>query len=83
MNTHRLFRWAINVNSVKYSETMFANRVYELQAMGNLLLTNYSMGVNNKFLICSWSILKRMSNRCSRTIVEADYEDIRPKVSDR
>lgn len=49
MNIHRLFRWAINVNSVKYSETMFANRVYELQAIGNLILSNYSVGVNNKF----------------------------------
>lgn len=49
MNIHRLYRWAINVNSVKYSETMFANRIYELQAIGNLILSNYSVGVNNKF----------------------------------
>lgn len=46
---HKVFRWAINVNSVKYSETMFANRIYELQAFGNLILSNYSVGVNNKF----------------------------------
>ncbi|WP_414043558.1 glycosyltransferase [Macrococcus sp. EM39E] len=46
---HKIFRWAINVNSVKYSDTMFANRIYELQAFGNLLLSNYSVGVNNKF----------------------------------
>src|SRR5699024_11541665 len=31
------------------SETMFANRVYELQAMGNLILSNYSLGINNLF----------------------------------
>lgn len=49
MNIHRLYRWAVNVNSVKYSETMFANRIYELQAIGNLILSNYSVGVNNKF----------------------------------
>ncbi|WZE73739.1 glycosyltransferase [Macrococcus sp. CCM 2573] len=46
---HKVFRWAINVNSVKYSDTMYANRIYELQAFGNLLLSNYSVGVNNKF----------------------------------
>nr|WP_263313760.1 glycosyltransferase [Mammaliicoccus sp. Marseille-Q6498] len=49
MNIHKIYRWAINVNSVKYSETMFANRIFELQAFGNLLLSNYSVGVNNQF----------------------------------
>lgn len=49
MKTHKIFRNAINVNSVKYSNTMFANRVYELQAFGNILLSNFSMGVNSKF----------------------------------
>ena len=46
---HKLYDWAINLNSVKYSNTMFANRIYELQALGNILLSNYSLGVNNKF----------------------------------
>lgn len=46
---HKMYDWAINLNSVKYSNTMFANRVYELQALGNILLSNYSVGVNNQF----------------------------------
>lgn len=46
---HKLFDWAINLNSVQKSNTMFANRIYELQALGNILLSNYSLGVNNKF----------------------------------
>jgi glycosyltransferase involved in cell wall biosynthesis len=46
---HRLFTYALNFNSVKYSPTMFANRVTELQAMGNILLSNYSIGINNLF----------------------------------
>ncbi|MGG0655742.1 glycosyltransferase [Rummeliibacillus pycnus] len=46
---HKLYDWAINLNSVKYSETMFANRIYELQAIGNIIISNYSVGVNNKF----------------------------------
>lgn len=43
---HKLFDWAVNVNSVTASETMFANRTFELQASGVLLLSNYSVGVN-------------------------------------
>lgn len=46
---HKLFDWAINFNSVKNSNTMFANRIYELQALGNILISNYSVGVNNLF----------------------------------
>ncbi|UXS36281.1 glycosyltransferase [Staphylococcus delphini] len=49
MKVHKIFRWALNVNSVKYSDTMFANRVFELQAFGNLMISNYSVGVNNQF----------------------------------
>ena len=44
---HKLYNWSININTVKLSQTMFANRVYELQAAGNLLISNYSMGINN------------------------------------
>lgn len=46
---HKLFNWSLNFNSIKYSPTMFANRIYELQALGNIILSNYSTAVNNKF----------------------------------
>ncbi|WP_062108566.1 glycosyltransferase [Bacillus niameyensis] len=46
---HKIYNWAINLNSIQESNTMFANRIYELQALGNILLSNYSVGVNNKF----------------------------------
>ena len=45
---HKLYNWALNINTVTASMTMFANRGYELQASGNILLSNYSVGVNNK-----------------------------------
>ena len=45
---HKLYNWSININSVTDSMTMFANRCYELQAAGNLLISNYSVGVNSK-----------------------------------
>jgi len=46
---HKFFDWAVNINSVQDSRTMFANRVYELQAAGNLLLSNFSIGVSREF----------------------------------
>jgi len=46
---HKLYDWAINMNSVQESETMFANRVYELQANANLLISNESIGVRTQF----------------------------------
>ena len=47
---HKLYNWNINVNSVINSETMCAMRVYELQALGSIVLSNYSLAVCDKFL---------------------------------
>lgn len=44
---HKCFNWAINTNTVTTSDTMFANRAFELQANGVLLLSNYSVGINS------------------------------------
>jgi len=44
---HKLFNWAVNINSVKNSETMFANRTFELLANGVLILSNFSVGIGN------------------------------------
>ena len=52
---HKLYNWAVNINSVKESPTMFANRVYELQASGNLIISNYSVGVNS-LLPCVFTV---------------------------
>lgn len=46
---HKTFDWAININTIKDSDTMFANRAYELQANGNLMLSNHSRGVERLF----------------------------------
>lgn len=45
---HKLYDWALDINTVKNSLTMFANRGYELQACGSLQISNYSAGVNDK-----------------------------------
>lgn len=49
MKLHKATKWGINLNSVQDSNTMFANRVYELQAMGNIVISNYNKGVHLKF----------------------------------
>src|SRR5699024_10647418 len=49
MKLHKATKWGINLNSVHNSNTMFANRVYELQAMGNVIISNYNKGVQNNF----------------------------------
>ncbi len=46
---HKLFRYNANFNSIKDSMTMCAMRVYELQAQGALILSNYALSVSNRF----------------------------------
>lgn len=46
---HKLYRFSANFNSIKTSPTMCAMRVYELQAQGRSILSNYSNSVFNKF----------------------------------
>lgn len=46
---HRLFDYAICLNTIKNSETMCAMRVYELQALGSLMLSNYALSVSTRF----------------------------------
>lgn len=49
MSLHKATLWGINLNSVTDSMTMFANRIYELQGMGNIILSNYNEGVHHNF----------------------------------
>lgn len=47
MMLQRLLPLAINLNSVIGSQTMFANRVVELLAMGSVVMSNYNSGINS------------------------------------
>lgn len=49
MRIQRVMDVHLNVNSVRTSPTMYANRAVELMAMGGFVLSNYSMAVNNFF----------------------------------
>ena len=46
---HKLFAVNVNLNSIQNSPSMCAMRVYELQAQGSLLLSNYAESVTSKF----------------------------------
>ncbi|MGJ6980118.1 glycosyltransferase [Aestuariimicrobium soli] len=46
---HKLFRYSLNFNSIKESPTMCAMRIYELQAQGRGIISNYALSVLNKF----------------------------------
>ena len=46
LEIHKAYPWAINVNTVTRSATMFAVRCYELSACGVCLLSNYSYGLH-------------------------------------
>lgn len=46
---HKLYGWSVNLNSVITSPTMISNRVFELQALGTNILSNYSPAINNRF----------------------------------
>jgi FkbM family methyltransferase len=43
------YRYAINLNSIKQSQTMFARRVFELLASNTLTVSNYSRGLRLMF----------------------------------
>lgn len=43
------YRYAINLNSIKQSQTMFARRVYELLASNTITVSNFSRGVRLMF----------------------------------
>ena len=69
---HKLFDWAINLNSVKDSPTMCAARTYELQALGNLLLSNYSLSVSRLFPNISIIQNKNDVEKVMRSLSEED-----------
>lgn len=49
LKLQRISDFNINLNSVIGSQSMYANRVVELQAMGSMVISNYNAGINNRF----------------------------------
>jgi glycosyltransferase involved in cell wall biosynthesis/spore maturation protein CgeB len=65
------YRYAINLNSIKQSQTMFARRVYELLGSNTLTTSNYSRGLRLMFgdLVFTSDSgieqMRRLKERCS------------------
>ena len=83
---HKLFDFSLNLNSIKDSETMGAMRVYEVQALGCLLISNYAKSTENCFpdipLVTEPGILTDyFSNLSDTDIVAAQVRGIRRVMS--
>jgi glycosyltransferase involved in cell wall biosynthesis len=67
---HKLFRYSINFNSIKNSPTMCAMRIYELQAQGKPLISNYAKSVFNQFpevrIVPYWTNLREIGDKDQR-----------------
>lgn len=53
---YKEYRYGINMNTIKQSQTMFARRVFELMASNTVVVSNFSRGVRTLFgnlVICS------------------------------
>lgn len=46
MKLHKIYPNAININTIKYSMSMCANRAFELSGFGNFILSNYNAFLN-------------------------------------
>ena len=46
---HKLFDFCVSLSTVKDSDTMCAMRVYEMQALGCLMLSNYALSISSHF----------------------------------
>ncbi|NHZ64912.1 glycosyltransferase [Massilia genomosp. 1] len=62
------YRYAVNLNSIKQSQSMYARRVYELLACNTLVVSNFSRGIGLMFgdLVISTDNAKHMLARLRR-----------------
>ena len=69
------YKFGINMNTIKQSQSMFARRVFELMASNTIVVSNFSRGVRNFFgdlVICSDDkdqIKKQISPYCQDEIL--------------
>lgn len=68
VNAYKQYKVFLNVNSVKYSHTMFARRVFELLASGTPVISTYSKGINN--ILGEGTVLITESEKDTRTHLE-------------
>lgn len=69
------YRFGINLNSVKNSQTMFARRVYELLGSNTITVSNYSRGLRHMF--GSLVISSDNGNEILEQLQSADLDKLR------
>lgn len=71
------YNYAINMNSVKQSQTMFARRVYELLGCNTLTVSNYSRGMRLMFgdLVITTDSGEQMLARLEQLAIDAEGSD--------
>lgn len=71
------YEYGINLNSVKYSPSMFARRVFELLATRTLVVSNYSQGVRLFFgdLVVSTDAKTEISEKLEKYKSDRGYGD--------
>lgn len=73
------YRFAINLNSIKQSQSMFARRVYELLASNTVTVSNFSRGVRLLFgdlVLCSddgHELIARLNKNCTDELRERKF----------
>lgn len=77
---YKKYEYGVNMNSVKYSQTMFARRVFELIASNTIVISNYSLGLKNvlgELTICTDNV-KIMENDfnklCTDVVILKKYK---------
>lgn len=71
------YKYAINMNSIKQSQTMFARRAYELLASNTLTISNYSRGIRLMFgeLVITSDNGNELLHRLNKFEQQPYYED--------
>ncbi|MDR0580389.1 MAG: glycosyltransferase [Campylobacteraceae bacterium] len=69
------YRYAINLNSIKYSQSMFARRVYELLGCNTITVSNFSRGLRLMFgdLVISTDNAKEIISRLQKSLDSEEY----------
>lgn len=75
---YKRYKYLMNVNSVKNSNTMFSRRVFEGMACGTPIISNSSKGIDNLF-----GMLVLSSDDSDRLLKEVDFLQKNPREYDR
>lgn len=69
------YEYGINLNSIKYSPSMFARRIFELLASRTLVISNYSQGVRLFFgdLVVSTDAKSEVAEKLEKYASDPDY----------